>query len=75
MVNEYGIRIKNRTYDSPELGPMRRHDSGVRAKRGLWEVHRDPHDVSRISVRNHRSDGEWVPATWKHLNRGTGSLR
>ncbi|MFJ3307838.1 Mu transposase C-terminal domain-containing protein [Streptomyces sp. NPDC086549] len=69
VVNEYGIRIKNRTYDSPELGPMRRQDSGVRAKRGLWEVHRDPYDVSRIWVRNHRGDGEWVPATWKHLNR------
>ncbi|GED88244.1 Mu transposase C-terminal domain-containing protein [Streptomyces sp. 6-11-2] len=69
VVNEYGIRIKNRTYDSPELGPMRRQDSGVRAKRGLWEVHRDPYDVSRIWVRNHRGDGEWVAATWKHLNR------
>lgn len=69
VVNDYGIRIKNRTYDSTELGPMRRQDSGVRAKRGLWEVHRDPYDVSRIWVRNHRGDGEWVPATWKYLNR------
>lgn len=69
VVNDYGIRIKNRTYDSPELGPMRRQDSGVRAKRGLWEVHRDPYDVCRIWVRTHRCDGEWVPATWKFLNR------
>ncbi|MEU8509653.1 Mu transposase C-terminal domain-containing protein [Streptomyces brevispora] len=68
-VNSYGIRINNRTYDAPELGPMRRCDSGVTAKRGLWEVHRDPYDVSRVWVRNHRGEGEWIQATWKYLNR------
>lgn len=68
-VNSYGIRINNRTYDSPELGPMRRRDSGVRAKRGLWEVHRDPYDVSHVWVRDHRGDGSWIQATWKYLNR------
>ncbi|MFE7117062.1 Mu transposase C-terminal domain-containing protein [Streptomyces sp. NPDC057654] len=68
-VNAYGIRINNRTYDAPELGSMRRRDSGVTAKRGLWEVHRDPYDVSRIWVRNHRREGEWIQATWKYLNR------
>lgn len=68
-VNSYGIRINNRTYDAPELGPMRRRDSGVAAKRGLWEVHRDPYDVSRVWVRNQRGGGEWVQATWKYLNR------
>ncbi|MEU6098837.1 hypothetical protein [Streptomyces sp. NPDC047079] len=30
-VNSYGIRINNRTYDAPELGPMRRRDSGITA--------------------------------------------
>ncbi|WP_432171232.1 Mu transposase C-terminal domain-containing protein [Streptomyces sp. 1222.5] len=69
VVNDYGIKIKNRTYNSADLGPMRRQNSGVTAKRGLWEVHRDPYDVSRIWVRNHRGRGEWVPAFWKHLNR------
>ncbi len=48
---------------------MRRRDSGITAKRGLWEVHRDPYDVSRVWVRNHRGDGEWIQATWKYLNR------
>ena len=69
VVNPYGIRINNRTYDSPELGPMRRRDSGVAARRGLWEVHRDPYDASRVWVRDHRGDGGWVQATWKYLNR------
>ena len=68
-VNSYGIRINNRTYDSPDLGPMRQQDSGVTAKRGLWEVHRDPYDVSRVWVRDHRGGGGWVQATWKYLNR------
>ncbi|WP_327311346.1 Mu transposase C-terminal domain-containing protein [Streptomyces sp. NBC_01243] len=68
-VNSYGIRINNRTYDSPGLGPMRLRDSDVTAKRGLWEVHRDPYDVSYVWVRDHRGDGDWVQATWKYLNR------
>ncbi|WP_435885779.1 Mu transposase C-terminal domain-containing protein [Streptomyces erythrochromogenes] len=69
VVNDYGIKIKNRIYDSEELGPMRRQHSGVQAKHGLWEVHHDPYDVSRIWVRDHHGDGGWVPATWKHLKR------
>jgi hypothetical protein len=68
-VNSYGIKVNNRTYDSPELGPMRRRDSGVTAKRGLWEVHRDPYDVSYVWVRDHRTGGGWIRATWKYLNR------
>ncbi|MFD0567831.1 Mu transposase C-terminal domain-containing protein [Kitasatospora saccharophila] len=69
-VNDYGIKIKHRTYDSPELTPLRRQDSGIAAKRGLWEVHRDPYDVSRVWVRDHRREGRpWVQATWKHLHR------
>ncbi|MFC9636808.1 Mu transposase C-terminal domain-containing protein [Streptomyces mirabilis] len=69
VVNDYGIRIKRRTYDSPQLTPFRRQPSGIRAKKGLWEIHHDPYDVSRIWVRNHHGDGEWVEATWKHLHR------
>ena len=41
-INDYGIRLDYRTYDSPELGRWRRQHSGVTAKRGLWEVHCDP---------------------------------
>jgi hypothetical protein len=69
VVNDYGIKIKRRTYDNPELTPFRRQHSGVTAKKGLWEVHHDPYDVSRIWVRNHHADGKWIQATWKHLRR------
>lgn len=69
VVNDYGIKIKRRTYDSPELTPFRRQHSGVKAKKGLWEVHHDPYDVSRIWVRAQHSECEWIQADWKHLRR------
>ncbi|MGO4649700.1 Mu transposase C-terminal domain-containing protein [Nocardia sp. 2YAB30] len=68
-INHYGVRIGHRIYDGKELGPYRRRKSGVEAKRGLWEVHRDPYDISRIWVRNHL-DGGWMTVFWKLL-RGT----
>ncbi len=64
QINDYGIRIDYRTYDSPELGQHRRQHSGIAARRGLWEVHYDPYDLSRVFVRTR--DG-WVTAEWTHL--------
>jgi hypothetical protein len=64
QINDYGIRIDYRTYDSPGLGPWRRQHSGVTARRGLWEVHHDPYDLSQVFVRT--PDG-WVTAPWTHL--------
>jgi hypothetical protein len=63
-INDYGIRIDYRTYDSPGLGPWRRQHSGIAARRGLWEVHQDPYDLSQVFVRT--PDG-WVTAPWTHL--------
>jgi len=63
-INDYGIRIDYRTYDSPGLGPWRRQHSGIAARRGLWEVHHDPYDLSQVFVRT--PDG-WVTAPWTHL--------
>ncbi|PBA71912.1 integrase [Mycobacterium avium] len=65
-INSYGVRINNRTYDAKALNPHRHQDSGVQARKGQWEVHHDPYDVSRIWVRNHH-DGGWMMATWTHL--------
>lgn len=66
-INSYGIKINHPRYDAPALNSYRRQHSGVTAKRGLWEVHHDPYDVSRIWVRNHHDSG-WITATWTHLN-------
>jgi len=63
-INAYGIRIGYRTYDAAGLGPYRMQHSGVTAKRGLWEVHYDPYDVSKVFVRT--ADG-WITAPWTHL--------
>ena len=62
-INDYGIRLDYRTYDSPELGRWRRQHSGVTAKRGLWEVHYDPYDLSQVHVRTR--DG-WITVPWTH---------
>jgi transposase InsO family protein len=64
QINAYGIRIDYRTYDCVELGPFRLQHSGVTARRGLWEVHHDPYDVTKVFVRT--PDG-WVTAPWTHL--------
>ena len=64
QINDYGIRIDNRTYDCAALGPWRRQHSGVIARRGLWEVHYDPYDVSQVFLRT--PDG-WITVPWTHL--------
>ncbi|MEU4806589.1 Mu transposase C-terminal domain-containing protein [Actinosynnema sp. NPDC023587] len=64
-INDYGIRVEHRTYDSPDLGPLRRQHSGLSGKRGLWEVHYDPYDLAQVFVRI--PDG-WVTAPWTHRN-------
>ena len=66
-INAYGVKISHRVYDSEELNPFRGQRSGVAAKQNLWEIHRDPYDVSRIWVRNHW-DGGWITVFWKHLS-------
>jgi putative transposase len=64
VINDYGIRIDYRTYDHADLAPWRRQHSGITARKGLWEVHYDPYDVSRVFV---RTPGGWVTAGWTHL--------
>ncbi|WP_329160600.1 Mu transposase C-terminal domain-containing protein [Streptomyces anulatus] len=69
-INAYGIRINRRTYDGPELNPLRRQHSGVAEKKGLWEIHYDPYDVSRIWVRDRRGESDrWITVYWRHLHR------
>ena len=65
-VNAYGIKISHRTYDSGELNPIRQQKSGVVGRKGQWEVHHDPYDVSRVFVRG--PDG-WITCSWKYLEK------
>jgi putative transposase len=65
-INTYGIKLRRRTYDAQALNLYRRQPSGIAARKGLWEVHHDPYDVSQIWIRNHH-DGGWITATWTHL--------
>ncbi|MFE5713513.1 hypothetical protein ACFQ7J_22190 [Streptomyces sp. NPDC056501] len=63
-INDYGIPISYRAYDTQDLGPFRRQRSGHITKRGLWEVHYDPYDLSQVFVRTPRG---WVTVPWVHL--------
>jgi hypothetical protein len=65
-VNAYGIKISHRTYDAEELNPIRQQKSGVTGRKGLWEVHHDPYDVSRVFV---RGPGGWITCPWKYLEK------
>ncbi len=65
-VNAYGVKISHRIYDSEELNPLRLQPSGVATRKNLWEIRRDPYDVSRIFVRG--PDG-WITCCWRHLDR------
>ena len=67
QINAYGIRIGYRTYDCVELGAYRLQHSGVTARRGLWEVHYDPYDATKVFLRT--PDG-WVTVPWTHLPMG-----
>ncbi|MFE0726889.1 Mu transposase C-terminal domain-containing protein [Streptomyces antibioticus] len=66
VIGRSGVRINNRTYDSPALTPFRRQHSGAGPDGKLWEVHYDPYDISCVWVRNHHGTG-WITATWRHL--------
>ena len=59
-----GIQIDYRTYDDPDLGPLRRQPSGLEAQGGLWEVHYDPYDLTRVFV---RAADRWITVPWTHL--------
>src|SRR5487761_213564 len=65
-VNAYGIKISHRTYDAEELNPIRQQKSGVAGRKGQWEVHHDPYDVSRVFARG--LDG-WITCSWKYLDK------
>ena len=80
-VNAYGIKISHRTYDAAELNPIRQQKSGVAARKGLWEVHRDPYDVSQgvrprarrldhlpVEVPGARSRSPFGELAWDHVS-------
>lgn len=66
-INSYGIKVRHRVYDSPELNPYRGQKSGIKALKDRWEIRWDPYDVSRIWIRNPDERG-WITAFWRHLH-------
>lgn len=66
VIRSEGVRIDHRWYVADELVAYRRQHSGIKARRGLWEVHYDDGDISRIWVRDHK-EGRWITAYWRYL--------
>ena len=75
VINTYGVKINNRVHDDKALNPYRRQHSGVAVRKGQWEVHYDPYDISRVWVRNHDYKG-WLTVAWtppaQRAGAGTG---
>jgi putative transposase len=71
-IRDCGIRIGHRTYDHADLASRRRLHSGITARKGLWEVHYDPYETSRVFVRT--PDG-WVTAPCREGIRPDSSAR
>jgi putative transposase len=65
-VNAYGVKVGNRRYDCAALNPCRHQPSGVTARKGRWEVHYDPYDVTRVWVRDHHRGG-WITVPWTQM--------
>ncbi|MGR6977516.1 Mu transposase C-terminal domain-containing protein [Mycobacteroides abscessus] len=59
-----GITMKYRNYDCDELNELRGQRSGL--KDGLWHVHYDPSDVSRVWV-HHPRENRYITAYWRQL--------
>ncbi|MFD5652953.1 hypothetical protein [Streptomyces sp. NPDC127039] len=83
-ITDAGIRFDYRTYDGSCLNGHRGQDSGVRAQKGLWEVHYNPYDPVRIWVRLPEGFREvaWIHTTsvalpfthhvWEHICKVVG---
>ncbi|MFJ2607957.1 transposase [Streptomyces sp. NPDC087425] len=80
-ITDAGIRFDYRTYDDPCLNGHRGQGSGVASQKGLWEVHHNPYDPTRIWVRLPEGFREvpWIHATsvslpfthhvWEHIRK------
>jgi transposase InsO family protein len=62
-IHHYGVQIGSRRYNAPVLAPFRGASS--RYPGGLWPVHVDPDDVTRVYF-NDPASGTWHTLRWEH---------
>ncbi|MEN0083132.1 MAG: Mu transposase C-terminal domain-containing protein [Leifsonia sp.] len=60
-VQRYGITIDNRTYDSPELRPLRGRRSSDDRHNGRWAFRVDPYNVQTVWL---EADSRLIPMEW-----------
>jgi len=62
-IHHYGVQIGSRRYNAPVLAPFR--SAASRYPGGLWPVHVDPDDVTRVYFKDPVS-GAWHTLRWEH---------
>lgn len=62
-IHHYGVQIGSRRYNAPVLAPFR--GAASRYPGGLWPVHVDPDDVTRVYFKDPVS-GAWHTLRWEH---------
>lgn len=60
-VRNYGITIHNRTYDSPELRPLRGRRSRHASHNGKWPVRWDPYNIQTVWLEH---ENQLIPLRW-----------
>lgn len=64
-IQQYGITIDNRTYDSAALAPIRRMRSPHKGHGSQWPIHYDPYNIQTVWL---QIEGEWIPLTWQNAH-------
>jgi transposase InsO family protein len=70
-IHHYGVQIASRRYNDPVLAPYRGASS--RYPGGLWPVHVDPDDVTRVYFKDPDA-GTWHVLGWEHAPAGAMPL-
>ena len=62
-INQYGVTINHRVYDSRRLGEYRRRVSPRKSKQGRWPIRVDPYNLHTVWL---EADGEFIPLHWNN---------
>lgn len=62
-INQYGVTINHRVYDSRRLGEYRRRESPWKSKQGRWPIRVDPYNLHTVWL---EADDEFIPLHWNN---------
>lgn len=62
-INQYGVTINHRVYDSKRLSEYRRRTSPWKSKQGRWPIRVDPYNLHTVWL---QADEEFIPLHWNN---------